>query len=46
MRRFAALYLCRCHAMGWIPSDQGLRAFVQQIISQMRLPDGRMFWEQ
>ena len=45
MRRFAALYLGRCHAEGWHPTDQGLMAFVAQILKGLRQPDGRMFWE-
>ena len=45
MRRFAALYLGLCHADHWHPTDAGLRAFVEQIINGMRLPDGRMHWQ-
>lgn len=46
MRRIPALYLGCCHTWGWTPSDDGLRAFVQQIINGLRLPDGRMFWQE
>ena len=46
MRRFAALYLGQCHAFGWTPTDEGLMAFVLQILVGMRQPDGRMHWQQ
>ncbi len=46
MRRFAALYLGQCHAFGWTPTDEGLMAFVLQILEGMRQPDGRMHWQQ
>ena len=42
MRRFAALYLGRCHAEGWTPTYLGLLAFVDQIRRKLLLPDGRM----
>ena len=45
MRRFVALYIDLCHAHHWSPTDAGLRAFVKQIISGLRLPDGRMHWQ-
>ena len=45
MRRFTALYLGLCHATSWPPTDEGLQAFVLQILKGMRLPDGRMHWQ-
>ena len=38
-------YLGQCHAYGWRPTDHGLEAFRQQIISGLRGPDGRIKWE-
>ena len=44
MRRYAALYLGLCHAWGWTPNDEGLRAFVRQMPSGLRDQNGRMRW--
>lgn len=44
MRRYAALYLGLCHAWGWTSSDEGLRAFVRQVLSGLRDQNGRMRW--
>lgn len=44
MRRYAALYLGLCHVWGGSPSDEGLRAFVRQILSGLRDQSGRMRW--
>ncbi len=45
MRRLAALYLGLCHAWGWTPTDKGLRAFVGQVASGIRSPNGQMHWQ-
>lgn len=38
-------YLGQCHAYGWEPTDQGLEAFKDQIMSGFRGLDGRIRWE-
>lgn len=45
MRRFAVRYLKLCRTWGWTPSDEGLRAFVRQILSGLRKKNGQMHWQ-
>ena len=40
-----AYYLGQCHSKGLVASDQGLKSFIQQILSGLRKADGRMHWE-
>lgn len=43
-RRDAALYLCMCHAYGWLANDDGLNAFNDQVDRGLRGPDGKIIW--
>ena len=40
-----AYYLGQCHSKGWVASDQGLKSFIQQILSGLRKADGRIHGE-